>query len=148
MGLVKIISTIYTILDCSKEKKMNQTSKITTVFCPIPCSKECGKLVLRDNFNSFNFYRNGDRTLRNQIGWSDVQVKREKNSPSCTQVIHKTLNLYGHFTLLFAEYGTEMYQNVKRTCRVIVFLTKPIFWRRCRCRRGRRCLSSHYLSLP
>ena len=28
---------------------------------------------------------------------------------------------FGHFTLLFCEDGKEMYQNVKRTCRAIVF---------------------------
>ena len=37
-----------------------------------------------------------------------------------------------------------MYQNVKHTCRVLIFLIKPIVLRRsrCRCRRRRRCLSS------
>ena len=29
---------------------------------------------------------------------------------------------FGHFTLLFAEYVEEMYQNLKRTCRAFVFL--------------------------
>ena len=46
-----------------------------------------------------------------------------KNSPSSVEtvdVLHKTLNV-GISRCCFAEDGKEMYQNVKRTCRVIVF---------------------------
>ena len=38
----------------------------------------------------------------------------------------------------FAEDGKEMFQNVKRTCRVLFLLIKPIVLRRSRCRRRRR----------
>ena len=47
LDLVKIISTIYTILVCTKAKKMNPTGNLRnceTLFFPIPSSKECGKL--------------------------------------------------------------------------------------------------------
>ena len=40
-----------------------------------------------------------------------------------------------------------MYQNVKRTCRVLFWLIKPIVLRRSRCRRRRRCLGSQIGSL-
>ena len=33
-------------------------------------------VLLRDHFNSFNLYRNGELP-RNQIGWSGIQVKKE-----------------------------------------------------------------------
>ena len=43
----------------------------------------------------------------------------------------------------FAEDGKEMYQNVKRTCRVLFLLINPIvLWRSRRRHRRRRCLSS------
>ena len=42
-----------------------------------------------------------------------------KNSPSCVHVLHITLNKV--ISRCFAEDGKEMYQNVKRTCRAIVF---------------------------
>ena len=34
----------------------------------------------------------------------------------------------GHFTLLFAEDGKEMYKDSKRTCTAIVLLIKPFVW--------------------
>ena len=43
-----------------------------------------------------------------------------KNSPSCAHVLHKTLNLVIS-RCSFADDGKEMYQNIKRTCRAIVF---------------------------
>ena len=46
--------------------------------------------------------------------------KKMKNSPSCVHVLHKTLNVVIS-RCCFAEDGKEMYQNVKRTCRAIVF---------------------------
>ena len=46
--------------------------------------------------------------------------KKMKNSPSSVDVLHKTLNVVIS-RCCFAEDGKEMYQNVKRTCRVIVF---------------------------
>ena len=67
------------------------------------------------------------------------QELRMKNSRSCAHVLQKTLNLVIS-RCCFAEDGKEMCKNIKRTCRAIVFLIKPIvLWRsRCRCRR--RCL--------
>ena len=46
----------------------------------------------------------------------------------------------GHFTLLFAEDGKEMYKDSKRTCTAIVLLIKTFVWRRSRCRRRRGVL--------
>ena len=93
-------------------------------------------VLLRDYFNSYNLYKN-DELPRNQIVRFGFQVKNwtMKNLPSCSHVLHKTLNVVisRH---CFAEDGKEMYHNVKRTCRAIVFAHKTY----CRCRR--RCLSS------
>ena len=77
-------------------------------------------VLLRDYFNSLNFYKNGELS-RNQIGRSGVQVMKEnENSPSCVHVLRKTLNVVIS-RCCFAEDDKEMYQNVKRTCRAIVF---------------------------
>ena len=46
--------------------------------------------------------------------------KKMKNSPSCFHVLQKTYNLVIS-RCCFAEDSKEMYQNVKRMCRVIVF---------------------------
>ena len=46
--------------------------------------------------------------------------KKMKNSPSCVHVQDKTLNVVIS-RCCFVEDGKEMYQNVKRTCRAIVF---------------------------
>ena len=55
-----------------------------------------------------------------------VQFKqRLKNLPSCAHVLQKTLNLVISCCRL-AEYGKEMYQNSKRTCRAFVFSSNPI----------------------
>ena len=54
------------------------------------------------------------------VGVADKSRKKMKNSLSCVHVLHKTLN--GVISrCCFAEDSKEMYQNVKRTCRVIVF---------------------------
>ena len=74
-------------------------------------------VLLRDYFNSFNFYKNGELS-RNQIGRSGLQVKKKK--PPCVHVLNKTLNVVIS-RCCFAEDGKEMYQNVKLTCRAIVF---------------------------
>ena len=59
-------------------------------------------VLLRDYFNSSNFYRNGELS-RNQIGRSGVQVKKENEKftivCSCSP---KNLES-GHFTLLFCR---------------------------------------------
>ena len=46
--------------------------------------------------------------------------KRMKNSPSCVHVFQKTLN-WVISRCCFAEDGKEMNENLKRTCRAIVF---------------------------
>ena len=46
--------------------------------------------------------------------------KKMKNSPLSVDVLHKTLNVVIS-RCCFAEDGKEVYQNVKRTCRAIVF---------------------------
>ena len=46
--------------------------------------------------------------------------KKMINSPSCVHVLHRTLNVVIS-CCCFAEDGKEMYQNVKRKCRAIVF---------------------------
>ena len=43
-----------------------------------------------------------------------------KNSLSCVHVVHRTLN-FAVSRCCFAEEGGEMYQNLKRTYRAIVF---------------------------
>ena len=54
------------------------------------------------------------------VGLAYKLRKKMKNSPSCVHVLHKTLNVVIS-RCCFAEDGKEMYQNVKRTCRAIVF---------------------------
>ena len=72
-------------------------------------------------FQLAQLYKNGELS-RSQIGRSGVQVKKEnENSPSCVHVLHKTLNLVIS-RCCFAEDGKEMYQNVKRKRRAIVFV--------------------------
>ena len=75
---------------------------------------------LRDYFNSLNFYRNGELS-RNQIGRSGLQVKKENEKftvlrSRSPQTLNVTIS-----RCCFTEDGKEMYQNVKRTCRAIVF---------------------------
>ena len=77
-------------------------------------------VLLRDYFNSLNFYKNGELS-RNQIG-SGVQkiTENEKFTVGALTFSHKTLNMVIS-RCCFAEDGKEMYQNVKRTCRAIFF---------------------------
>ena len=56
----------------------------------------------------------------NLIGVAFKLKKKMKNSPSCVDVLHKTLNVVIS-RCCFEEDSKEMYQNVKRTCRAIVF---------------------------
>ena len=59
-------------------------------------------VLLRDYFNSLNFYRN-DELSRNQIGRSGVQVKKE-NEKFIVVCSRSPTNLeFGHFTLLFCR---------------------------------------------
>ena len=77
-------------------------------------------VLLRDYFNSLNFYKNGELS-RNQIGRSGVQVKKENEKFTAVRSRSPQNLKCGHFTLLFCRERQEMYQNVKRTCRAIVF---------------------------
>ena len=52
---------------------------------------------------------------------NDVKVRKKKEDFAVTRSRSRENLKFGHFTLLFAEDGKEMYQNVKRTCRAIVF---------------------------
>ena len=73
----------------------------------------------------------------NGLEWHTSEERKMKNSPSCVHVLHKTVNVVIS-RCCFAEDRKEMYQNVKRTCRAIVF---PIVLRRCHCRC--LCLKGH-----
>ena len=55
-----------------------------------------------------------------QLGVAYKLRKKMKNLSSCVHVLHKTLNVVIS-RCCFAEDSKEMYQNVKRTCRAIVF---------------------------
>ena len=77
-------------------------------------------VLLRDYFNSLNFYKNGELS-RNQIGRSGVQVKKENEKFTAVRSRSPQNLKCGHFTLFFCRERQEMYQNVKRTCRAIVF---------------------------
>ena len=72
-------------------------------------------VLLRNYFNSLNFYKNGTKLE----GVAYKLRKKMKNTPSCCHVLQKTLNVV--ISRCFAKDGKEMYQNVKRTCRAIVF---------------------------
>ena len=70
--------------------------------------RQCGPqafVLLRDYFNSFIFYRNGELP-RNQITRSGVQVKKEneKLTALCSRSPHLVISLF-----CFAENGKEMY---------------------------------------
>ena len=54
------------------------------------------------------------------VGVSFELRKIMKNSPSFVHVLHRSLNLVIS-RCCFAQDGIEMYQNLKRTCRAIVF---------------------------
>ena len=59
---------------------------------------------------------------------------RMNNSPSCSCVLHKTLNLViSNSRCCFVDYGEEMYQNLFRTCIAIVFSLNPLVLWRSRC---------------
>ena len=68
--------------------------------------------ILRDYFNSLNFYKNGELS-RNQIGRSGVQVKKE-NEKFTVVCSHSPKNLkFGHFTLLFCRGQRRNVPNCK-----------------------------------
>ena len=57
-------------------------------------------VLLRDYFNSLNFYKNGELS-RNQIGRSGVQVKKENEKFTVVRSRSPQNLKCGHFTLLF-----------------------------------------------
>ena len=68
-------------------------------------------VLRRDNFNSLNFYKNGELS-RNQIGCSGLQVKKE-NEKFTVMCSRSPQNLKcGHFTLLFCR-GRQ--RNVRKS---------------------------------
>ena len=56
-----------------------------------------------------------------KLMWTVLKQKKKKEKLVVMRSRSRKSPKFGHFTLLFAEYGKEMYQNVKRTCRAIVF---------------------------
>ena len=56
-------------------------------------------MLLRDHFNSFNFYKN-DELSRNQIGRSGVQVNKENEKFTPVRSRSPQNLECGHFTLL------------------------------------------------
>ena len=76
-------------------------------------------MLLRDYFNSLNFYKNGELS-RNQIGRSGVQVKKENEKFTAVRSRSPQNLKCCHFTLLFCRERQEMYQNVKRTCSSLI----------------------------
>ena len=99
-------------------------------------------VLLRDYFNSLNFYKNGELS-RNQIGRSGVQVKKKKNEKFTLVRSRSPQNLKcGHFTLLFCRGRHRNVPKCKTHVQRLFLLIKPIVLRRCHCRRRRPCLSS------
>ena len=100
-------------------------------------------MLLRDYFNPSNFYKKANYPGTKSAGATFELRKRMKNSSSIAHVLHKTLNLV-ITCCCFAEDGKEMYQNLKRTCRAIVFphYTYCFEALSLRYRRRRGCLSS------
>ena len=67
---------------------------------------------------ALKMYSNYRRIKLVRVGWK--RRERTENSSSCANVLHRTLNLVISRRHL-GDDGKEMYQNVKRTCRAIVF---------------------------
>ena len=61
------------------------------------------------------------------VGMAYKLRKKMKISPSCVHVLHKSLNVVIS-RYRFAEVDKEMYQNVKRMCRAIVFAHETYFF--------------------
>ena len=104
-------------------------------------------MLLRDNFNSFNFYKNGELS-RNQIGWSGEQVKKENEKFTVVRSRSPQNLKCGHFTLLFCrgrQRNVPKWKNAR--AERLFLLIKPMFLRCCRCRCRRRCLSSLMFTL-
>ena len=67
-------------------------------------------VLLRDYFNSLNFYKNGELS-RNQIARSGVQVKKENDKFTVVRSRSPQNLKCGHFTLLFCR---ERERNVPK----------------------------------
>ena len=59
-------------------------------------------VLLRDYFNSFNFYKNGELS-RNQIGRSGAEVKKENEKFTVVRSRSPQNLKFGNFTLLFCR---------------------------------------------
>ena len=55
------------------------------------------------------------------MGTAFKYERKMKNLPSCAHVLQKALNLVIS-RCYFGDDGKEMYKNIKRTCRAIVFV--------------------------
>ena len=100
-------------------------------------------MLLRHFFSSFNFYRNGE-LLRNQIGRSGVQVKKE-NDIFTSLCSRSPQNLeFGHFTWLFWRGRQRNVLKFKTHVQSDCFCSLSLLFNLCgcRCRRRRSCLSS------
>ena len=76
---------------------------------------------LRDYFNSGSTCLKTSNCPKTKlVGVASKLRKRMKIHPSCAHVLHKTSNLVIS-RCCFVEGGKEMYHNLKRTCRAIVF---------------------------
>ena len=60
------------------------------------------------SFNSSNFYKSGNYSGNKLVGVAFELRKKMKNSPPCTHVLHKTLNVVIS-RCCFAEDSKEMY---------------------------------------
>ena len=77
-------------------------------------------VLLRDYFNSLNFYKYGELS-RNQIGRSGVQVKKENEKFTVVRSRSPQKLERGHFTLLFCRRQRNVPKCSSTTCRAIVF---------------------------
>ena len=76
-------------------------------------------VLLRDHFNSFNFYTNGELP-RKQIGRGDARVKKE-NEKFTVVWSRSPQNLeFSHFTLLFCRGRQRNVPKLKRAIKAIV----------------------------
>ena len=99
-------------------------------------------VLLRNYFNSLNFYKNGELS-RSQIGRRGMQVKKENEKLTNCAIMSPQNLKCGHFMLLFCRGRQRNVLKCKTHVRSEFFLLiKPIVLQRCRCRCHRRCLSS------
>ena len=95
-----------TTATATKTSLENVTSRNFYYFAIIPIRSPC---TMWAKYPGTNF-----------MGTAFKWGKKMKNSPSCAHVLQKTLNLVIS-RCCFADDGKEMYKNIKRTCRAIVF---------------------------